>query len=524
MIRRNGQWETVDWQTALEFALTGFNRVLTRHGPEQLGALSAPMATLEEHYLLQKLVRALGSNHVDHRLRQTDFSDDAALPAFPYLGQTLAGLEKTKAVLLIGSNLRKDQPLINHRVRKAVLKGARALAINVLDYDFNYPIAHRIVTPPAYLLRALAAVAVAAAKLKAVAAPAEIARLAGEVDATAQAMAEALAQAPGAAILLGNVAAAHPQAASLRAVAQFLAECSGAALGHLPEANGAGAWLAGCVPHRGPTGAPLATPGRHALAMLREPLKAYLLFGVEPELDCLNAAQARTAMKAAEWVVMCTTFKPSAFRSGAIDYAHVLLPLAAYTETAGSHVNVEGRRQAFNGAVEPPGLARPGWKILRVLGSMMNLPGFNHTSIEEVRAQIQTDGIAPSTRLTAPQFTAPVENLVPMSRAQVARIAEVPIYAVDALTRRAPALQATADNPGPAARMNAVQAATLGVDDGDQVLVRMAAGDAELELVVDARVPDGCVWIPSGFVETAGLGACGLATVQRVAGRAEVRA
>jgi NADH-quinone oxidoreductase subunit G len=523
MIRRNGQWEETDWQTALEFTLTSLNRVLGRHGPEQLGALASPGATLEEHFLLQKLVRALGSNNVDHRLRQSDFTDDDAMPPFPYLGQSIADLERLRAVLLIGSNLRKDQPLLNHRVRKAVRKGAQAMVINPLDYDFNYRLAYKAVTPPAHLAATAARVALALAALKQADLPAEIRALAGDADAGAKAMAEVLFKSESAAVLLGNLANFHPQAATLRTIAQHIADLSGARFGHIPETNSAGAWLAGGVPHRGPAGVPLARSGQNAQAMLRDPLKAYLLFGVELELDCLNGAQARAAMKAAELVVMCTAFKPSIFRGGAVDYAHVLLPLAAFAETAGSFVNAEGRRQAFNGAVEPPGQARPGWKILRVLGSMMQLPGFTYTNIDEVRSEIGTD-VTPSARLAVTRVVPPTENLVPMSRAQVTRIAEVPIYAVDALTRRAPSLQATADNPGPAAHLNAAQAAILGVSGGDQVLVRMAAGDAELELVIDPRVPDGCVWIPAGFVETVSLGGCGLATVQRAIASAEARA
>ncbi|UCH54429.1 MAG: NADH-quinone oxidoreductase subunit G, partial [Pseudomonadota bacterium] len=276
MIRRNGQWEETDWQTALEFALTGFNRALTRHGAEHFGALAAPSATLEEFYLLQKLARALGSNNVDHRLRQLDFSDDAQQPAFPYLGQSLGELERAKAVLLVGSNLRKDQPLINHRVRKSVLKGGRVMAINVLDHDFNYKLAQRIIASPAELPRALAAVAVALAKLRGVEVAAPIKSLAGETGKSAQGIAEVLAKTEGSALLLGNTANAHPQAASLRATAQFIAETCGARLGLLPEANGAAAWLAGCVPHRTVAGAKVERSGRDALAMLREPRKAYL--------------------------------------------------------------------------------------------------------------------------------------------------------------------------------------------------------------------------------------------------------
>ncbi|GAB4511196.1 MAG: NADH-quinone oxidoreductase subunit NuoG [Sulfuricaulis sp.] len=514
MIRRGTKWEETDWTTALEFTAAGLKKALETHGPEGLGALASPISTSEECYLLQKLVRALGSGNVDHRLRQMDFSDDAVAPLFPALGRPLAELDHLDAVLLIGSNPRKDQPLINLRLRKAALKGAKIFAINPLDYDFNYKLTGGMVCTPANMLRSLAGVASALGALKKSALPAMFTSRFGSIkpDAVEQAMAQALHQGTRASILLGTFALSHPQAATLRALARFIAELSGAKFGQLPEANAAGAWLAGCVPHRGLAGKS-ATTGRHALDMLRKPLKAYLLFGVEPEFDCLDGAAA-AAVRTAEFVVMTTTFKPSPYRSRAVEYADVWLPLAPFTETDGTFVNAEGRSQPFAAATAPLGESRPGWKILRMLGHVMGLSGFEQAAIEEVRQemnQLATTAAAPSSFALPPE-----DSAMTPAAGQLMRLAEVPMYAIDPIVRRAPSLQKTADNPPPSARLNAAQAGKLGFKGGESVQVVMSQGVAHLDLVLDERVPDGCLLVPAGYPETAMLGAHGPATLKVV--------
>ena len=509
MIRRDGQWQEVDWQTALDFTVAGLRRVIETHGAAQFGALAASNSTLEEFYLLQKLVRSLGSGNVDHRLRQTDFRDDAQAPAFPWLGQSLTDLERLKAVLLVGANPRKDQPLINLRLRKAALKGAVVMAVNPLDVEFNYHTGPKIVTDPAGMVRALAGIGLALAGLQQADVPAELRPLVagGRPTEAEQAIAEALFRCENPALLLGSFAATHPQAATLRALAELIADLCSAKLGHLPEANSTGAWIAGCVPQRG-------TPaGKHALAMLHEPLKGYLLLGVEPELDCLDAPAARAAMESAEFVVMLTTFRPSIYKSGAVEYADVWLPLAPFTETAGTHVNAEGRLQSFDEAVAALGQARPGWKILRMLGTQLGLPGFGYDRIEEVRAEIALPP-TPSARLRV--WSLPSETIPAPARGHWQRIVEIPMYRVDALVRRAPSLQHTADNPPPAAHLNPAEADRLGLTHGDSVSVALGVGVAQLPLVVDARVPDSCVLIPCGWPETAALGALGPAAIARM--------
>ncbi len=507
MVRQDGRWEEVDWTTALEHAVAGLKRIVERHGGDALGALAAPGSTLEEFYLLQKLVRALGCANVDHRLRQLDFSDDTVQPLFPGLGRPIQALETLDAALLIGSNIRKEQPLLGQRLRIAARRGAQIMALNPVDYDFAFPLAQRAITDPGRLPTALAAVAKALVELKGASLREAPAWFAGMTpDPWAREMAHALAQGKRVAVLLGSLAAGHPQSAMLRAFADCVAELVDASLGLLAEGNSAGAWLAGCVPHRGPLGAELSA-GRHARAMLAEPRKAYLLLGLEPELDCLDGAAAR-AMARAEFVVLLSAFKVSP----AMKYAHVLLPIAPFSETDGTFVNCEGKAQSFAAAVRPLGETRPAWKVLRVLGNRLGQPGFEHLSVADVRAELAlTEITGDGTRL--------VRRLLPSSLPNapegLRRIAEVPPYRGDGVVRRAPALQCTADNPPAAVRLNAAQAQRLKLADGERVRARIGESEALLDLIVDARVADDAVLISSAHPETAALAAEGVVQLSK---------
>jgi len=499
LIRVDGHWQETDWTTALQFTVAGLQKVLQAHGAQQIGALAAPGSTVEEVYLLQKLVRALGSDNIDHRLRQRDFSADARMPLFPWLGRSIPELEGLDAVLLVGSHVRKDQPLISHRLRKAFRNGAKLMAVNPMDYEFIFPLSNKVIATPNGMLESLIKIIKALAQ-KTGQMPPEIAAWTGiEPGPQEQAIAQVLRESKNAAVLLGNFAASHIHYADLYAAAQLIAQLSGATLGHLSEANSAGAWLAGGVPHRGPADAARSQAGGNAYSMLETPLKGYILLGVEPELDCWDGRLARLALDAAEFVVML-----SPFNTAASDYADVQLPLAPFTETDGTFVNCEGRWQSFRAAVKPLGETRPGWKILRVLGNLLNLPGFEFVSAEEVRNEIKQDKLTPSAKLTALSLSAPERDEV-----ELVRISEVPIYAVDSIVRRAPALLKTRDNPKPAAHLNPAQANKLGFSDGAKVRVQIGNGQALLNLVVDKRVPDGCVWIPAGFSEVAGLSMVG---------------
>jgi len=497
-IRTDGEWRETDWETALQFAAQGLTEVINNSGENSVGGLASASSTLEELFLFQKLMRGIGVWNIDHRLRQGDFSGQDEAPLFPWLGQGVADLEQADAVLLVGSNLRKEQPIANHRLRKAVLAGADVCAVNPVDYEFNYPLAHTIVTPPSAMASALGAIA----KALSGGGDAELDGLLGEVDveAAARAIADRLRDAKKGTVLLGGLAAANPDYAALCYLAGRIADLSGAALGYLPDAaNGTGAWLAGVLPHRCPAGDACEVSGLDARAMFEQPLDAYVLMGVEPELDCWDAGAARQALQDAKFTVCLT-----AYRTPAMDaYADVLLPVGLFAETSGTYVNAAGDWQSFAGTIAPPGQARPAWKVLRVLGNRFELEGFDYTASEQVRDELQAlvAGATPDNS-RGPQCPAVLNGTV----TGLQRIGETAMYSVDALVRRSGPLQKTADAADGRARVNAATASHLGVVDGGIVNVTQGYEAAHFMLALDERVPDGCVLLHAGHESSAGLG------------------
>ena len=500
MIRRGGGgWSECGWEEALSFASTAMHSLASEHGGDSLGALMSPNVTLEEAYLLQKLVRGLGAADIDHRLRDADFSDQEQAPLYPSLGCSISGIESRDAVLLVGAFPRKELPIVNHRLRKASLAGARVMVLNPAAYEFNFRVDRRIVVSPSAMADALAGVVSAIADRGGLAP--ELREIVDDapVSEESEAIANALADAERAAVLIGPTVAAHPEGALLRALVAALASSAGASLGQLTEgANSAGAWLAGAVPHREPGGRALAHPGRDALAMVREPRRGYLLFGIEPEFDCGDPSTALAALHSADLVVAFTAFRNEAM-SG---YAHVMLPIAPYAETPGTFVNVEGRWQSFEAAVPPVGASRPGWKIIRVLGNMLDLEGFDHMSADAVRVEVESvtqqpvaggDGWRRGARADWP-----AESLC--------RLGTVPLYAADSVVRRARALQETRDALFSGVGLNATSAARLGLEGG--AFATVCQGDARITapVLIDDRLPDGCVEIAAGVPQSASLG------------------
>ncbi len=479
MLRVNGRLRVADWQEALQAAA----RLLKDTPAARLGALASPNATLEEMYLLQALLRGLGSNAIDHRLRQIDFRNPGADPHLPWLGQSLADLERNQATLLVGSWLRKDQPLLNHRLRKAVLAGGSVMAINPVAYDFNYELDVDIVAKPSAILAELAGVAAALGL--------DTLGIKVTPDTAHQAIAEALRAAERGSILLGSYALSHPDFTLLRGLAQTIAAAVGVTVGYLVDgANGVGAWLAGAVPHRGPGGAAFEG-GRDAAQMLAEPLDTYVLLGCEPEFDLADPARAQQVFERAQVIALSTHLSPALQA-----HADIVLPIAAFAETSGTFVNLQGDRQSFSGAVGPVGEARPAWKVLRVLGNLVDLDGFDYLSSEQVRDQLYADAADLQLGNALPGKTngAPLLAVV----GGLERIGGVPAYATDALVRRARALQSTPDAWRPGLRIGAEVAASYGLTTGGMATLYQGNLACTLPVVVDERVPDGCVWLPTG--------------------------
>ncbi|MDO9145328.1 NADH-quinone oxidoreductase subunit NuoG [Rhodoferax sp.] len=422
MIKQGGQWKPVDWPTALEYVANGLKQISAEHGASSLGALVSPHATLEELHLSVKLMQGLGSNNIDHRLRQAEFT---VAEGVRYLGTPIASLSELQSVLVIGSNLRKDHPLFAQRIRQSARKACVVSAITSGHDDWALPVANLVQLPAGQWVQALASVAAAVAAEKGIAPP--VAAAANDVS---LAIAQGLLTGERKAILLGNGAAHHAQASSLLALSQWLSEQTGASFGYLTEAaNTVGAQLVGAEPGLG---------GLHAGQMLGGALKAVLLLNTEPEFDSAAGAQAAAALGKAQMVVSLSPFKAN------MAFCDVMLPVSPFTETSGTFVNAEGRAQSFHAVVQPLGETRPAWKVLRVLANMLEVPGFDFSSSEEVLR-----GIAGLTKGDALQVSADrlsnrtTAGIKPNGEAGAPVVAG--IYQLDGIVRRAPALQLTAD-------------------------------------------------------------------------------
>ena len=489
MLKQGGQWREVDWADAIDYVVHALTQVKAQHGAASIGALASPNATLEELFLLGRLMRGLGSDNIDHRLRQSDFSADGTRVGARWLGMPVAQIDTLDRLLLVGSFLRKDHPLLSARVRAAARKGCQVSVVHAADDDLLMPVAARAIVAPDAWADMLAQVASAVAELKSVAAPvADV--VAGE---GARRIAASLASGERVAVLLGNAALQSPHAAQIEAWAQWIAQATGAVFGVIGEAaNSVGAQLVDAQPRNG---------GLDARAMLEQPRRAYLLWNLEPEYDTANPALTLSALASAETVISF-----SAYRNGAMEYADAILPIAPYLETSGTFVNTEGRAQSFNGAVRPLGDARPGWKVLRVIGSQLGLPGFDLDTPEAVRAALPSlaadrlggrSGVAPQTPQAAATGT-------------LQRLADVPVNFSDALVRRAQSLQKTADARAPRASANARTLAAAGLAAGDKARVRQTVLGNEvaalLEVAIDDRLPDGVVRVPAGHASTSTLG------------------
>jgi NADH-quinone oxidoreductase subunit G len=489
MLKREGKWEEVDWSTALEFIAGELGRIRATHGADAIGALATPQATLEELYLLGKLARGVGGG-VDFRLRQADFSADGHTRGAPWLGMKVADIPALDRILVIGSVLRKEQPLLAQRMRQAVKKRAQFNLVNPVDDDLLMRVANKAIVAPGALAGVLAQVVKAAAEIKSVAAPAAVAGVA--VDPAVRKIAESLATGQNSAIFLGNLAQHHPQANALHRLAQELADIVGAKIGFLGEAaNSVGGHLAGATPTAG--------AGMNALQMLAQPRKAYLLLHAEMDFDTVDPRAARAAMQSAELVVAMSPFRH------AQEYARVLLPVSPFTETGGSFVNTEGRVQSFQGVVRPLGETRPAWKVLRVLGTLLQLPGFDYESVEGVRADCVAAIGDVASRLDN-RVETPL-GLPGGASTGIQRIGEVPIYQVDGLVRRAESLQLTRDAQAAVVSLPGALVEKLGLRQNDQVRIVQQGGEAVLPFLRDDRLPANCARIPAACRETSGLGA-----------------
>lgn len=498
MIKRNGQWEVVEWPQALAFAADGMSRVLKQYGSEQFAAFASASSTLEELFLLQKLMRSLNINNLDYRLQQTDFRDQAQQPTIAEQSLPYAELENQQAILLLGCNLDREVPLAGLRVRKAFLNGAVIHAINPVDYNFHFEVAEKIIVSPQQLPQQIAAVVLALAD--------DLSRLPSQLQAllanitvtdTARIIAKALCE-PNAAIVTGALFTNHPDAAILRTLLAWVKQLSGAhVISFTAGANSAGAKIAGMLPHVAAAGKVIDTQGLDVCAALDAKLKGYLLMGVEPGFDFANPYRARQSMLAAEFVVVLSAFEDESIQ----EYANVILPMAPFAETSGTYVNVDGLWQTVKGAISPYEQARPAWKILRVLANLLHVDEFNYESSQDILSEIKilVDMMHESSyKLFYP------EQLPAASVDSLVRVGEWPLYRQDAIVRHAKQLQACASSEVACVRMHPITADKLQLDE----FATVSQNDIEirLPLVRDEAIALDVIWVPNAMSETVDLG------------------
>ena len=497
MIKRQGQWETVDWPTALKFAADGMSCVIKQHGAEQWAAFASPSSTLEELYLLQKLMRDLGVNNLDHRLQQTDFRDQAGLPIMPTSTLPYAAVDQQDTVLLLGCNIDREIPLAGLRVRKAFRNGAKIYAINPVDYDYHFDISEKIIISPQEMPLQLATLVLALVEdPNTLPVPVQQLLIGLVPDTAIKAMANALRQ-PKSVIITGALCENHPDAALLRTLVDLIEHLSGARVLRLTVgANSVGAWLAGMVPHRTLAGKAINEAGLDVDAALDAKLKGYLLMAVEPGYDFANPSRTRQSLLAAEFVVMLSAYQNESIQ----DYADVILPIAPFAETSGTYINVDKTWQTVKGALAPFAEARPAWKVLRVLANLLHCNGFDYEGSHEVLAEIKDHIRMMSEIKYVPFYPASL----PLTLHALVRVGEWPLYRCDAIVRHAIALQDCGAADSACIRMHSKTADRFKLDETATV----SQGDIEITLPLkrDDRMAEDIVWVANALPETVDLG------------------
>jgi NADH-quinone oxidoreductase subunit G len=492
MIKCDGQWREVDWQEALEFAANGLRAVLTDHGAEALGVLGSQHSTVEELYLLQKLARGLGCENVDFRLRHSDFRADSLRPGAPWLGMPIAEVGELDQLLVIGSFLRKDTPLLAQRLRQATKRGLGVSVVHPVADDWLLPVRNRATVAPSAMPAFLREVVFALAGFKGDTVSSELELNAPEnISDVARDMASALAGATSGAVWLGNLAVQHARSTELQLLAQEICRLSGARLGYIGEAaNSVGGYLAGAVP---------GIDALNARRMIDQPRHGYLLLNAEADRDFADSHAAQLALDSARFVVALSSFGSA----GMARLADVLLPVAPFTETSGTFVNCEGKAQSFVAVAKPKDDTRPAWKVLRVLGNLLRVDDFDFNDSESVLRAALGSGF--ESRLNNRLAARPVVNLALESGLE--RVADVPIHFADPLVRRAGSLQRSRDARAPVAMVHPLTLEGLGIAAGSRVRLTQSDASAELEVAADETVAPNCVRVAAAHAATASLGA-----------------
>ena len=492
MIKQDGEWAETDWETALSFSVDGLKNITSKHGSDQIAGLLSPSSTLEESYLFAKLLKGIGSAGVDHRLRQQDFADQNI--SFQQEDWSLADIETSYDIVLVGCNIRSEQPIIAHRVRQSALLGTPITNINFFSSDLLIPNVTQVTVNIEDMIKTLSGISkVLMSLIKDTSSPWN--ELFASITPTAQeqTIAMRLANAKKSTLLLGELASNHPQASKIKALTSLIASLSGGKLIVLPKANSTAANIASSLFNDD-------SDSLNSQQLWQEKLRAYVLLGVEPELDVADPVAAKYALQQASLVVSMTSYVTEELLS----YADVILPIAPFSETSGTFIGVDNQWQSFKGAVSAKGDCRPAWKVLRVLGNLANLKGFDYVSSQDVRDEVKDQLKLQTVEISKIHIP---DNLE--STAGLMLISEVPMYQSDAVVRRSVALQNTEENKRALiVRMNSAEAERHHVADAKALIITSTSGDNEITMAfeVDDMIADGCLYVATGINETIPLG------------------
>lgn len=505
-IKKKGIWQIVSWEEALTYVLDALKKVIAENGPESVGVLGSPNLSLEEFYITQKFFKQLGIYNIDHRLRQVDFREQNRAPLFPHLGIPIAEIENQTLLFLVGTHIHKEQPILGLKCRKMTLSGGKILAINTLRCHYPFEV-HQKVVAEGDLVGGLLGIAKALLAHHRGKIPIGAERWLADIEPNTEDIEMAnvfTKEKRSLSILIGFEATSHPEASKIIALCALLSTLTGATIGTLTEgANTAGGWLAGFLPHRFP-GGKTKEQGLNVSEMLNDGLKAYCLLGIEPDVDCIESDKASHALEKADFVCAMTSYESAFLRST----ADVLLPIATFTENEGTFVNIEGKWQSFKPIRTQSAESRFCWKIMRVLGNLAQLSGFQYNTSEDILRELETELEVPKGGI--PQDTwhwfCPSEFYQLKREPGIMRIGSVPLYRTDALVRRASSLQKTKDAGRPFVILNKALARRLGLEEGK--LARVIYQDAQcmLNILIDEAIPNETVFIPLALHKTVYLG------------------
>jgi len=493
MVKEHGEWKETDWQTALQVAIDGLKAIKTKHGADQVAGLISPTSTLEESYLFQKLLRGIGSENIDHRLRQQDFTDQGA--DYSHSDWGLSDIEDSYDITLIGCNIRAEQPMIAHRIRQSALLGTPVTNISFVASDLLIPCVNQVTVDIKGMLKTLSGVAKALIALANGDNKDWTELLATVVpSAQEQTIAMRLANAKKATLLVGALANNHPQAAKIKALTNLIAKLTKNQMIVLPTANSTAAEMSESLFENDNNASQL-----NAQQVWQQNLRSYVLMGVEPELDCANPVAAKQALQQASLVISMNSYVTDEM----LAYSDVILPITPFSETSGTFVGIDGQWQSFTGAVSAKGDSRPAWKVLRVLGNMANLKDFDYVSsqdvCEEVRDQLNIRSVSAGSKYSPADLNADSGLMT---------ISEIPMYQTDAVVRRSSALQETVDNQAASiARMNSTEADKHDVKEAKSLSVTQGNNSISVAFEIDEDIADGCIYLAAGTNETSTLGA-----------------